>query len=90
MQTTSLTLPIIHNNGTGADTLFDGYLAARSALRDAEEALKKVEFNSRDYYPVAGSWEKALEERRWMFVSLTKMQADCLAICAHIQANRRK
>lgn len=80
-----ITLPTIHLNGTGEKTLFGGYLAARSALIAAQEALENVEFNSRDYHPVDGAWDRALEERKQWLTQLRAMQEGCLAICAHIQ-----
>lgn len=81
-----LTLPTIHMNGTGAQTLVDDYLTARSALIDAETALQKVEFNARDYYTQGDTaWTKARAERMEWFKALAKMQDHCLAIAMHAQ-----
>jgi hypothetical protein len=45
-------LPVIHSNGTSAETLCEDYLRARRAVIAAMEALSQVEFNARDYYPL--------------------------------------
>lgn len=58
-----MTLPTIHSNGTGAETLLADALAQRTAVEDVLTAMGKAEFNARDYYPVEGSWEKARDER---------------------------
>jgi hypothetical protein len=55
-------MPIIHVNGTSAKDLRDAYLLAMEAVEAAREALRKIEFNARDYYPVDGLWKKARAE----------------------------
>lgn len=60
----NITPPTIHLNGTSAKDLWEGYEAAYDAVRAAQEAFEKIEFNARDYYvqnPLA--WEKAREDR---------------------------
>ncbi len=56
-------IPTLHLNGTGKIMLTRGYLEAYSALRKAEEAMSKIEFNPRDYY-VQGpdAWGEAVKE----------------------------
>lgn len=78
------TLPTIHMNGTSARMLYEGYEEAHHALTKAEEALGKIEFNARDYYPVDGSWEKAREEMRARFVALDAMKDELMAILSHV------
>jgi len=54
----NITPPTVHLNGTSAKDLWAGYEAAYDAVRAAQEALGKIEFNARDYYvqsPVAYS-----------------------------------
>jgi hypothetical protein len=46
----NITPPTIHLNGTSAKDLWAGYEAAYDAVRAAQEALGKIEFNARDYY----------------------------------------
>lgn len=57
-----LTMPTVHMNGTGLETLQVGYNAVDDALYDLTEAWGRVEFNPRDYY-VQGpdAWDKALK-----------------------------
>jgi hypothetical protein len=57
-------LPIIHLNGTGPDTLREGYVAAMSACSAALDIAQKIEFNARDYYPSEDplAWSKAREQ----------------------------
>ena len=46
-----MTFPTIHLNGSGAESLRDGYIAAGEALNDALRKLKETDPNGRDYYP---------------------------------------
>lgn len=82
-------LPIIHMNGTSAKTLLEDYREAMNAVQAAKEALQKVEFNARDYYPEPGLWDKALQERREMFEKLTGVYEDLQAIAVHCYENLR-
>ena len=49
-QPEDLICPTLHMNGTGYRMLIEGYENARQAVREALEALAKIEFNARDYY----------------------------------------
>lgn len=62
--------PTIHMNGTAAKTLLNDYEDAYYAVDSAIESLAKIEFNARDYYPVEGSWDKALKQREQQFKNL--------------------
>jgi hypothetical protein len=77
------TLPFIHSNGTGAETLLEGYRNAMEKIQDAQAALGAIEFNARDYYPVAGSWDSASAEMRARRESLAKIYDELLAIAIH-------
>jgi hypothetical protein len=46
----TLTLPIVHSNGTSKRELIDLRTSAAYALREALEALKQMAPNGRDYY----------------------------------------
>jgi len=46
----NITPPTIHSNGTSHRELWAGYEAAYEAVRAAQDALGKIEFNARDYY----------------------------------------
>ena len=52
------TMPCIHMNGTSPDDLLNDNIEARRAIEDALDRIQKMEFNGRDYYPVAGSFER--------------------------------
>ncbi len=58
------TLPTIHLNGTGADTLLREYSYAHTAIEAALDALAAATCNPRDFYPQEhGAWERANAER---------------------------
>jgi hypothetical protein len=58
------TLPTIHLNGTGANTLLGEYSAAHVAIEAALDALAAATCNPRDFYPQEpGAWERARAER---------------------------
>ena len=62
------TLPTIHLNGTGADTLQQEYRAVRKAVDAAAERLTSATCNARDFYPQEpGAWQRARDERAEMF-----------------------
>lgn len=66
----NFTLPVIHLNGTGADTLYNEYRDARRALSEAADKILDATCHPRDFYLVEGSWEKAKEERTAMIRKL--------------------
>lgn len=58
------TLPTIHLNGTGAESLMQEYRAVRKAITAAADALAHATCNARDFYPQEpGAWERARAER---------------------------
>jgi hypothetical protein len=60
----SPTLPTIHLNGTGRQTLLDHYNDAYRALVTAHAAFTEIEFNARDYYPQGpDAYHRARTER---------------------------
>ena len=65
---TAPTLPTIHLNGTGADSLCQEYRAVRKAIAAAADALQAATCNQRDFYPQEpGAWEQARAERAEAF-----------------------
>ena len=60
----TITPPTVHSNGTSHRELWEGYEAAYDAVRAAQDALRKIEFNARDYY-VQGNdaYSKARDHR---------------------------
>lgn len=68
MNITEPTLPTIHLNGTGADSLQREYRAVRRAITAAADALAAATCNARDFYPQEpGAWERARAERAEAF-----------------------
>lgn len=57
-----LEFPTLHINGTSYEMLAEGYDLAHDAIRDALEALGRIEFNARDYYVKEGSWSRAVTQ----------------------------
>jgi len=86
---TAITLPVLHLNGTGGQTLEEDYGHAWSVLHDFEDALQKVEFNRRDYYchPDPQAWAKACEQRREIFDKINEIRAYLDAHREHIFEN---
>jgi len=59
-----LTFPLIHLNGNSRESLLDGYNNARRDLQSAINSFYRIDFHSRNYYPLPpGSWDKASAER---------------------------
>lgn len=79
------TFPTIHLNGTSKQMLLDGYVAALHALKDAQEALQKIEFNARDYY-VQGpdAWNTARDEMADQFGKLNEVEGYLTEVAIHI------
>ena len=77
--------PTIHSNGTGKDMLLRDYMAARQAILDAIEAMRKIEFNARDYYPQGPeAWNLAREEQLARFRAIDKVADDFKKIAISI------
>jgi hypothetical protein len=71
---TTTTLPTIHLNGTGADSLYREYRAVRKAIAAAADALAAATCNQRDFYPQEpGAWQQARSEREQAFKLLQQV-----------------
>ena len=58
------TMPVIHMNGSGEDSLRRQYNDLFCAVSDAQAKLLDVDFHQRDYYPLGEeAWNQALIER---------------------------
>jgi hypothetical protein len=69
------TLPTIHINGTGAQSLANEYHAFWRALNKAAESLQNATCNARDFYPQEpGAYERACKERQMAFRNLARLQ----------------
>lgn len=71
----TITPPTVHLNGTSAKDLWEGYEAAYNAILAAQDALRKIEFNARDYY-VQGddAYSKARDHRTEQFIKLVDIE----------------
>jgi hypothetical protein len=66
------TIPAIHLNGTGYETLYKEYRAAYDAVKKAIDAMHDTTCNGRDYYVQGGSaFYRARDERQAAIQKLT-------------------
>lgn len=78
------TLPTIHLNGTGAQTLFDEYRTAMKAVRLAASVLTSATCNARDFYPQGdAAWARARDERADAFRKLQELEEYLTAWASH-------
>lgn len=82
----TMTFPTVHLNGTSAETLIEGYCAARTAVMAAQDALAQVEFNARDYY-VKGpeAYPAARKEHTERLQTLGRIADELLQIAMNVQ-----
>jgi hypothetical protein len=91
MNITTPTLPTIHLNGTGADSLEQEYRAVRHAIAAAVDALEAATCNARDFYPQEpGAWERARAERAEAFKLLQLVSNYAEQWEAHAAEHRRR
>jgi CHASE3 domain sensor protein len=84
------TLPTIHLNGTGANTLYQEYEQASKAIDAATESLAAATCNQRDFYPQSdAAWQQALAEREEAFRLLRIAQDYANAWAVHAIRHRR-
>lgn len=77
--------PTIHLNGTSADALLDGWIAAQEALRGAIADLERLPVNARDYYPQGPTaYTEAANRLQEMTAQLRTMQAEIAAVVEQI------
>lgn len=85
------TLPTIHLNGTGADSLQQEYRAVRKAISAAVDALAAATCNQRDFYPQEpGAWERARAERAEAFRLLQQVSDYAEQWELHAMDHRRR
>lgn len=71
----NINLPTVHMNGTGYQDLWQSYEAAYEAVKAAQEAYKKIEFNARDYHVQEGdTFPKARSKRDEIWLALKKVE----------------
>jgi hypothetical protein len=90
MNITTPTLPTIHLNGTGADSLEREYRAVRRAIAAAADALQAATCNQRDFYPQQRcNWDRAQVERLEAFRLLQQVSDYAEQWEAHAAKHRR-
>ncbi len=58
------TMPCIHMNGSGENSLRRQYNKLFCAVSEAQMKFRYLEFHQRDYYPLGDeAWDKAFKER---------------------------
>lgn len=78
-------LPTIHLNGTSKTALFDGYMAAVSAVYAASEALAEAAPNARDYYPQGdGAFKQAQDEHNVRMMKLNSVLFELQQLVEHV------
>jgi hypothetical protein len=86
----NITAPTVHSNGTGYKDLWEGYEAAYEAVRAAQEALGKIEFNARDYYVQdADAFTKARDHRYEQCKALAQVEEYLLQHLISLQKQER-
>jgi hypothetical protein len=66
-------VPIVHLNGTGRQDLVDQAITVLEKMRDLESAMLEAGPNARDYYPVPGLYQRALDERNGQLAALRNL-----------------
>jgi len=86
----NITTPTIHINGTGYKDLWNGYEQAYDAIRAAQEAIRKIEFNARDYYvQSSAAYSKASDERIEQYKKLNEVEEYLLQHLMAIQEQKK-
>ncbi len=86
----NITAPTVHLNGTGYKDLWNGYEAAYEAVRAAQEALGKIEFNARDYYVQdADAFTKARDHRYEQCKALANVEEYLLQHLLSLQSQEK-
>ena len=85
------TLPTIHLNGTGAETIRAEYGDLYDAARHAETKLLAATCNARDFYPQGpGAHHVAYLERAEMLAKLREVVDYAMAWRRHAQSHCRR
>ncbi len=85
-ETIAMIKPTIHMNGSGRDTLLDGYATAVRAVGIAIESLCDAAPNARDYYPQGdGAYAEARCEHKARVAKLRDVQDELLALARDVR-----
>lgn len=80
-------LPTIHMNGTGKETLEREYEAAAEALENFTQKFQSITCHPRDYYVQEdgqANYQKAVNERREIFAKLREIDAYITEVRLHL------
>ena len=87
MTTRTIQCPMIHMNGTSADSLIEDLDAAYTAVGAALDAMRNVGPNGRDYYPLGPeAMEAAQTQHRDRAMRLQTVRDELEAIIGAIEA----
>ena len=82
---TGITLPQIHRNGTSRESLQRDYDAAAEALQTFIDNWRAIEFNARDYYTQGPTeWPAAVKEREIVNASIKQVHDYLETIREHL------
>jgi len=80
----TLTKPLLHLNGSFHGSLFEGYLRALEATREAVERVRSTAPNQRDYYPLGEeAWAQAQKEHSLRIAALQKVATELQTLVNH-------
>lgn len=83
-------MPFVHMNGTSAEELLQVREDAYSAISEALDKLRQMAPNGRDYYPVPGSMEKAVQQHQRRMKALSDIMTELEEEATYINQNKRK
>jgi len=83
--------PLIHLNGTSAETLANQYDAAYEALMVALELLNETAPNQRDYYPLGEEeWKAALDAHFSRIAAIRQVMQELSELASYCWLNTRR
>lgn len=83
-------VPTIHMNGTSAKSLLDDLMRAYNAVGEAQEAMRAVTPNNRDYYILGDeACREAREQHQVRVMKLADVREDLEKIIIGIQDQER-
>jgi hypothetical protein len=85
-----LQMPLIHMNGNSGTTLGNQYFEALKVLNTFQDAFEKIEFHSRDYYPLGDeAWLKARAQRQAQWANINSLRNYLDAHAGHCWSSER-
>ena len=85
LDTSEIVVPIVHLNGTSAESLIEERCQAYGAINAAMEDLRRMGPNGRDYYLVDGLLRRAEDQHRRRMLALTDIMAELQYEIARIE-----